>query len=187
MSIGDSGTKRLATLLTHLSRTAGYSDFTFLEVKSKITSRGWAAFSKMLCDTSCINSTYSSNHTLQHLSGGRETHNAEDFLKLNRETDKKKVAATKILKSHQVFDMKPFFEWDFKFLPLMVCWFEKAAQYQTVPEKDIERKRLDSTYQFVRGMPVQYVESRLIYELDEVGNNEIKLGQLRGAPNVNQA
>ena len=69
----------------------------------------------------------------------------------------------------------------------MVCWFEKAAQYQTVPEKDIERKRLDSTYQFVRGMPVQYVESRLIYELDEVGNNEIKLGQLRGAPNVNQA
>ena len=75
-----------------------------------------------------------------------------------------------------------------------MLWFDKAAQYQTVSEEDIGKKRLDSMYQFVRVMPVQYVESRLIHELDEVRKAELKLkkrrlalesklGQLRGAPN----
>ncbi|EJK69216.1 hypothetical protein THAOC_09545 [Thalassiosira oceanica] len=35
-----------------------------------ITERGWNAFSSILCDTSSINATYNSNHTLQRLGVG---------------------------------------------------------------------------------------------------------------------
>ena len=34
-----------------------------------VTDEGWASFSNLLCDTSSVNSTYFSNHTLKSISG----------------------------------------------------------------------------------------------------------------------
>ena len=39
----------------------------------------------------------------------------------------------KILLSHNDFDMQPFFKWEFKVLPLVIKWFERAASSVTMP------------------------------------------------------
>ena len=62
MNIGDDGATALA------ERLVGNKSLQFLFIDpeiANITSIGWSAFSKLLCDTSSTNSTYLSNHTLQ--------------------------------------------------------------------------------------------------------------------------
>ena len=67
MNIGDEGAEALAdglmgnTTLKHLVLTPN---------SAGITNTGWAAFSRLLCDTSSINNTFRSNHTLEHIGGG---------------------------------------------------------------------------------------------------------------------
>eukprot|EP00984_Skeletonema_dohrnii_P001637 scaffold526_cov71-Skeletonema_dohrnii-CCMP3373.AAC.1 len=64
INIGDEGAEALAdglrgnTTLRHLVLTPNLAG---------ITNTGWAAFSRLLCDTSSINNTYRSNHTLEHI------------------------------------------------------------------------------------------------------------------------
>ena len=92
-----------------------------------ITAEGWSGFSKLLCDTSNINNTFLSNHTLSNLG----MHNMEPYvaslLELNGICmNKRQVAIEKILMRHQHFDMQPFFEWDLKVLPFAIKWFERA-------------------------------------------------------------
>ena len=121
---------------------------------------------------------------------------------MNGREDKKEVAIIKILQHHDGFDMMPFFEWEFKVLPLMINWLERAS---TIPmpenfESNIGPRKLSSVYQFVRGMPDLYVETHLIKELEDIKaaqkqNEEEKvileerkksvikrLGQQRGGP-----
>jgi len=43
------------------------------------------------------------------------------------DNDKKIIAKVKILEHHDNFDMTPFFEWEFKVLPLMIGWLERAS------------------------------------------------------------
>ena len=84
--------------------------------------------------------------------------------------DKKIVPMIKILQHHNDINMMPFFEWEFKVLPLMINWFERAFQV-TMPrdyEPNIGPRKLSSIYQFVRGMPDLYVETRLRQELAEI-------------------
>ena len=67
MNIGDEGAEALSdgllgsTTSKHLVLTPN---------SAGITSTGWAAFSRLLCDTSSINNTFRSNHTLKHIGGG---------------------------------------------------------------------------------------------------------------------
>ena len=66
--------------------------------------------------------------------------------------------------------MIPFFEWEFKVLPLVLSWLERASEFE-MPEEfepNIERRKLSTIYQFVRGMPVLYVETRLRKELEDI-------------------
>jgi len=132
--------------------------------------RGREAFLKLLCDTSSVNSTFLSNHTFNYL-GTVSTNPLRPLLELNRNEDKKKVAMIKILQHHNDFDMTPFFEWEFKVLPLMMHWFERASAIPSMSlgfGQRVRRGKLSSIYQFVRGMPVEYVETRLRQELEEI-------------------
>ena len=144
-----------------------------IDNNASITDNGMKAFSKLLCDTSSVNSTFLSNHTLMKL-GEPNMWNSQDsvkpFLMLNRREDKKEVAMIKILQHHNDFDMVPFFEWEFKVLPLMINWFERASSV-TMPENyepNIGPRKLSSIYQFVRGMPLLYVEAQLRKELEDI-------------------
>jgi hypothetical protein len=96
------------------------------------------------------------------------------LLELNARDDKKEVATIKILQSHKDFDMQPFFEWEFKVLPLVVGWLERASECEMPEgfEPNIEERKLSTIYQFVRGMPVLYVETRLRKELEDIKAKE---------------
>ena len=66
-----------------------------------------------------------------------------------------RCAIRKILKTHDHFEMKPFFQWKLKFLPVMVAWFERAQGNES--EKSLESRKLSSMYDFVRDMPMLVV------------------------------
>jgi len=122
-----------------------------------ITTEGWAPFSNLLCDTSSVNRTYLSNHTLTHL-GDTDESMRDSFIPfhlfLNKETsDKGKVAMKKILEHHYHFNMQPFFEWEFKVLPIMINWVEKATATAINPpgtfarySQKINKMRLSAIY-----------------------------------------
>jgi len=134
---------------------------------NSINAAGWTLFSDVLCDTSSINNTYNSNHTLRQLVTAEEgTINGEttfhlrdtlpeiieQYLILNQNDDRKKVAAMKIMQyqRHNI-SMLPFFEWELKCLPIAVHWFDEAPR----SIQEIETIKLQAIYEFVRGMPVE--------------------------------
>jgi len=137
------------------------------------------AFSKLICDTSSINSTFLSNHTLTYVTQLSNTAPLQPIFRLNERKDKKEVAMIKILQHHDDFDMTPFFEWEFKVLPLMIEWFERASSI-TMPDNfqsNIGPRKLSSIYQFVRGMPLLYVETRLRKELEDIKAAQIHIDE----------
>ena len=141
-----------------------------------------SAFSKLLCDTSSVNVTFLSNHIIENfIFSLRSTDQSLEQLKqVNRMEDKKEVAMIKILLSHDDLDMLPFFEWEFKVLPLMIDWFERAAAItmpngRNIGRRKLGRRKLSSIYQFVRGMPLLYVEARLRKELEDIKAAELHL------------
>ena len=104
-------------------------------------------FCTVLCDTSSVNDTYRSNHTLHtlHLSDehvGQHANYLASLLNLNNDTNKNHVAIKKILRYHPNIDMVPLFEWGMeeegeqtlKALPFVFDWFERAEE--AVDEKD---------------------------------------------------
>jgi len=141
-----------------------------------ITSEGWAPFSKLLCDTSTVNKTFMSNHTLRSIAGRQNGFSVEiiNYLALNRNDDKQKVAITKILQNHS-FDMQPFFEWEFSVLPIMIRWFTKAADCTTEYEEKIKKMRLSVVYDFIREFPMLYVEARTQEEIKKQTALEMQL------------
>ena len=147
-------------------------------VESSITDEGRKAFSKMLCDTSSVNSTFLSNHTLTYVTSSTDTRaSLNSLFTLNKRKDKKEVAIIKILQYHDELDMMPFFEWEFKVLPLMIDWFERASSI-TMPENfqlNIGPRKLSSIYQFVRGMPLLYVETSIRKELENIKSKESQM------------
>lgn len=137
------------------------------------------AFSRLLCNTSSINQTYSSNHALNSLGlPHRNSNHLNYLLKKNKDTNKSHVAMRKILKYHPKIDMKPFFGWDaegewtLKGLPYVLAWFDKA---QVVIENEeryeydssgmevhwiIEKRKLSAVYEFAKAMPLKFVTPR---------------------------
>ena len=126
---------------------------------NNITTEGYSSFSKILCDTSSINKTFLSNHTLTHLGRWADIPADVNFmLELNQSNDdKKQVAIEKVLSHHRHFDMRPFFEWDLKVLPIAINWFERAKSIRNYVgayhEATIDKRKLDAIYQFIRAMP----------------------------------
>ena len=96
-------------------------------------------FSTVLCNTSSVNDTYSSNHTLVNLllldeQHGQDVDHLATLLDLNKGRNKSNVAIKKILKYHHNIDMEPLFEWvadgeqTLKALPYVIDWFERARE-----------------------------------------------------------
>ena len=143
-----------------------------------ITNEGWAHFSSLLCDTSSVSNTYLSNHSLKNL--GFRPHelptDVHSYLTMNRTNeDKGQLAMTKILQHHSHFNMQPFFEWEFKVLPLMINWLEKARAGTSNFEEKIDRMKLSITYDFVREFPMLYIEPVTRKEIEECDAMEEQL------------
>ena len=126
-------------------------------------------FSNVLCNTSSIEQTDSSNHTIQTIDlGHRHGHGQqlESLLELNRDTNKSHVAIKKILQNHSNIDMDPqLFEWgmeeegeqNLKALPHVVNWFERARVAVADEEQyNIDGRKLNATFQFAKSMPLLF-------------------------------
>ncbi|KAK1733713.1 leucine-rich repeat protein [Skeletonema marinoi] len=111
------------------------------------TPAGWNAFITALCDTSSVNNTYLSNHTV-HFEEPDEGFDIDEsvvlYLQLNKEHPEH-AARCKILMNHAHLNMAPLLQWELKFLPL-------AEVFQS--------RVLTSVYEFVRGMPKIVLERR---------------------------
>mmetsp|Transcript_20288 Transcript_20288/g.30904 ORF Transcript_20288/g.30904 Transcript_20288/m.30904 type:complete len:494 (-) Transcript_20288:107-1588(-) len=185
MNIGDEGAEALVdglrgnTTLKHLVLTPD---------SAGITSTGWTAFSRLLCDTSSINNTYSSNHTLEHI--GDDYHYVSDpfggpklfrsgnysggyfpgippavvqYLKINKENYAAKI---KIGRCHPDIPVEVFFGYKLKFLPLLVSWFvgfgtRKCSNCQNSTTREFQRRELSAVYKFIRGMPMLAVNGQI--------------------------
>ena len=117
-----------------------------------ITETGWDAFSSILCDTSSITATYSSNHSLQSLGYcDNMPEDIETSLRLNSGQYKSDVAAFKILQTHRHLDMRPLFDRKLVLLPHVVAWLKCFAELRL-------GLKLSSIYEFVRAMPMDVAD-----------------------------
>jgi Leucine-rich repeat (LRR) protein len=170
INFGDEGAMALAD---GLKGNKSLERLRFISISAGVTDVGWAAFSKLLCDTSSINNTYLSNHTLEMIGNSYAIHPHPDikqYLAWNEYQGH--PAIHKILKSHTDFDMEPFLQWKLKCLPVIVDWFERAKPFldqdeieQTLEiEQSFESRKLSSVYNFVRGMPMLVIDSYQSHE-----------------------
>lgn len=148
-----------------------------------ITSEGQKPFANLLCDTSTINNTYLSNHTLVDIGimGTNMlgiTADIRTYLQLNSSSQNKgHIAMMKILQHHTHFDMQPFFHLEFKVLPHVIGWLEKASTLSIATNfrPKIKHTKLSIMYDFVREFPMLYVESSTKHELKQYSALEKKL------------
>ena len=107
----------------------------------------------------------------------------ENVAEINNESctwrNKSQIAMKKILKYHPNFDMEPFFGWnmeedgeqDLKALPYILDWFDRAVHilhwHDKAGKANIDRRKLDTIYQFANVMPLLFVPGLHIKE----GNN----------------
>ena len=153
-----------------------------LDRNAQITSDGLEVFKQVLCDTSSINATFLSNHSLNEIEcDSKVPEDLWDILQLNCGVeDEVLVAKCKVLCCHQHLDMKPFFEWDLGVLPRVVSWFNFIyIRLDNYGMDDEASAKLSSLYQFVRAMPLacipsprrQSVGQGIKRKLDEVVNS----------------
>ena len=139
MDFGDDGAEALADGLAG-NQSLRCLHFDNADTNLPMTPIGWSAFSTVLCDTSSINNTYLSNHTIE-LSwddGYEDVDEDEDidegralvYARLNKEHPHAASARCKILMSHPHLDMKTFLRWDLKFLPLVVACSKVRSHVQ---------------------------------------------------------
>ena len=116
-NIGDEGATILAASLRGNRRL-----FCMRLANRDITETGWNAFLPILCDTTSIDATHSSNHTLEYLGADLEDYHLDvDFmLRLNNDENKSAIAAKKILLVHGHLAMKPLFHSGLNLLPYVV-------------------------------------------------------------------
>lgn len=133
------------------------------------------AFVKLLCNTTSINATYSSNHTLTKLPlpNFHMGNQLVVLLKLNKGTNKKYVAMIKILKYHPNIDMEQLFEWgpndekNLMALPYVVAWFDRAEEAAEMTRDylgereayNTKERKLSAIYQFALAMPLMFIPS----------------------------
>eukprot|EP00985_Skeletonema_marinoi_P003514 scaffold1505_cov146-Skeletonema_marinoi.AAC.28 len=185
--IGDDGMEFLARGL------AGNKSVRSLYLSDWITvaSAGWLAFSRALCDTSIVNSTYLSNHTIHSIKDedGGETipRDISLYLQLNEEHPQH-AARCKILMSHPHLNMEPLLHWGLKFLPLAVAWIErsKPCTSLTIYDEDLDERRrvleescetfesrmLSAMFEFIRGMPMEVMKTRKELIVAAYDNND---------------
>jgi len=161
---GDDGA---IALVDALKGNKSMEEMCFDPDSARVTSVGWSAFSKLLCDTSSVNATYLSNHYLTTIGTYDDEDAPEEVNQLlsSNKHPAEHVAIHKILKSHPDFDMEPFFEWKLKVLPIVVSWFGRvwnlADEHSWISDEsaeEIQSRQLSTMYNFVRGMPLLTID-----------------------------
>ena len=118
------------------------------------------ALERLLCNTSSINDTYASNHTLETVGLHHSPVKIVYLLRVNNHTNKGRVAMKKILKYHPNIDMEPLFEWDLegeltlKALPYVIAWFDLAIKEALL---NTDGEKLSAIFQFAKAMPLLFV------------------------------
>mmetsp|Transcript_535 Transcript_535/g.868 ORF Transcript_535/g.868 Transcript_535/m.868 type:complete len:519 (+) Transcript_535:129-1685(+) len=183
------GNKYLVKLIFSLDNAMGYENDEY--VSASITDSGWSAFSKLLCNTSSINSTYMSNHTLAQMCHQYD-HSPPPpyickYLQLNarQNIDTAKIAKIKILLNHPDLDMEPFFQKQLKLLPHVMSWFQRARSCHSNPsgrvltrtqsQKHVLSRELSAVYKFIRGMPMVAADGYCKYVLKTALKRKRKL------------
>ena len=180
-NISDAGTNAIAnSLLRNNQLQRLYLNSNPFDVQNV---RG--VFSGLLCNTSSINDTHSSNHTLEALELGETElvlgqslwEQLRALLKLNKGTNKSHVAIKKILQYHPNLDMGPLFQWDsegeqtLKALPYVVDWFGKAEEAVAGDEENcsyrLDERKLSAIFQFAKTMPLLFVPTSHIKKDDK--------------------
>ncbi len=112
-----------------------------------ISDTGYAAMTRILCNSSSILDTYLSNHTLEDCCPPCQDHlfptYLSELLKINREYNENCAARLKIIKTHFGgidIDMRPFTEMDLNILPTAISWM---ARDDNCPSRSL-------LYQFAR-------------------------------------
>ena len=153
-------------------------------------------FCRVLCNTSSVNYTYRSNHTLVELrlsdeQQGQHADHLSSIMRLNRGENKSHVAIRKILKYHPNIDMEPLFEWDaegeqtLKALPFVIDWFERAEE--AVADEDhnstyhVEEKKLSAIFQFAKAMPLLFLSysKATIFDRNLIQQLEKEIAELK--------
>ena len=162
-TFGDAG----AAVLAHgLDENKSLKKLWFDPSNCGMTSTGWQSFAKLLCDTSSINNTYKSNHTIELIGGPcdfgspiNQVHErARTLLRMNENANSRDIAKCKILLYHRDLDVEPVLKWDLKFLPLMISWFGKIHECDMLSTTNTYCSELSVVYKFIRGMPPKTVE-----------------------------
>lgn len=98
---------------------------TFFNLRG-MTSRGWVAFTNLLCNKSSIASIYNSNHTLQSVGyGNNRPVDLISYLELNNDDNKREVARQKILRYHfsnGEDNIEEFVDMDVTVIPHALAW-----------------------------------------------------------------
>ena len=146
------------------------------------------AICRLVCDTSSVNNTYLSNHTLKSIYLVPDSIEGLNKLQslastdVNEDPNKSHEAIRKILKHHPNIDMEPLFEWDaedgernLKALPYVIGWFNRA---RAVPRKNVstsvvDTRKLSAIYEFAKAMPVLFVPAS---EVKKEGKKKRKRG-----------
>jgi Ran GTPase-activating protein (RanGAP) involved in mRNA processing and transport len=169
INFGDEGAYALADALRH---NKSLQSLSFFGEMGGITSKGWEAFLKLLCDTSSPNSLYLSNHTLIELDewwhyAGSVKKSITDWLRVNEFYQTRTLAANfhtglaakaKILNFFPDLDMVPLFQWDLKFLPLVKTWFQTITSPNDELLASIRNRELTAIYKFVIGVSLLVVD-----------------------------
>ena len=136
------------------------------------------AFISILCSTSSMKDTHSSNHTLDNIYLGH-VNPGQQFtwlLQMNKGINKSQVAIKKILFYHPNIDMKPLFKLDggeednLKALPYVIGWFERskeAAPNSETWRHTIEQRKLSAIFDFALAMPLLFVPASHIKGVDK--------------------
>ena len=76
--------------------------------------------------------------------------------------------------------MEAFFEWEFKFLPYAVNWFESARSRIAVNDGQADKhfwaRKLDVIFQFARGLPEEMSDS---YRNQRTGSPKAKKSRVK--------
>ena len=150
------------------SQSSGNHTMKAFSFDSEQLVKGWDYFSRLLCNSSSIDATYESNHTLQELGklhGNDQiycTDNIDEhvvsLLRLNcGDFSKRQIAVCKILKYHPNMDFESFFDLDLKLLPHVITWFDNAATYPDElrgSARAIQMKKMSAIYQFLPNVPI---------------------------------
>lgn len=149
MKIGDEGSEALASGLTG---NTSLKHLVIAPESAEITAAGWSAFTKLLCDTSSLNNTYLSNHTLEHIGDNYYYTRGSDGLVVlhselgeyepfrgipcyvgqhvleNRATPRD-AARFKIFTYHPDMNVETLFKYGLKLLPHVMSGFEWTRVY----------------------------------------------------------